>query len=179
MLPRCLRRTPWTPGKPPSTLRAPGRPSLQPPLRRSSSGQRGSGYSAATQLPPPMPPSWRTAAASSTRRSLPPDAAAPPPHAAGAALGSQPQPHPGTPSYPVTPLFQHGRVRGDRRSGPSSAAEVSPGRHFVFGDGTGAARQRGPLSPGAPRRSLPGAQRSQGLLKRRLWLGQATLTTGG
>ncbi|KAJ1088201.1 hypothetical protein NDU88_001360 [Pleurodeles waltl] len=100
---------------PPSTLRAPGSPSLQPPLRRSSSGQRGPGYSAAAQLPPPMPPSWRTAAASSTRRSLPPDAAAPPPHAAGAALGSQPQPYPGSPSYPVTPLFQRGRVRGDRR----------------------------------------------------------------
>ncbi|KAJ1131129.1 hypothetical protein NDU88_009472 [Pleurodeles waltl] len=118
---------------PPSTLRVPGRPSLQPPLRRSSSGQQGPGYSAAAQLPPPMPPGWRTPAASSTRRSLPPDAAAPPPHAAGAALGSQPQPYPGTPSYSVTPLFQ--RVRGDRRSGPSSAAEVSPGRHFVFGDG--------------------------------------------
>ncbi|KAJ1096559.1 hypothetical protein NDU88_001694 [Pleurodeles waltl] len=164
---------------PPSTLRAPGRPSPQPPLRRSSSSQRGSGYSAAAQLPPPMPPSWRTAAASSTRRSLPPDAVAPSPHAAGAALGSQPQPHPGTPSYPVTPLFQRSRVQGDRRSGPSSAAEVSPGRHLVFGDGTGAARQRGPLSPGAPRRSLPGAQGSQGLLKRRLRLGQANLTTGG
>ncbi|KAJ1101310.1 hypothetical protein NDU88_006380 [Pleurodeles waltl] len=126
-----------------------------------------------------MPPSWRTAAASSTRRSLPPDAAAPPPHAAGAALGSQPQPFPGFSSYPVTPLFQRGHVRGDLQSGPSSAAEVSPGRHFVFGDGTGAARQQGPLSPGAPRRSLPGVQGSQGLLKRCPRLGQATLTTGG
>ncbi|KAJ1090320.1 hypothetical protein NDU88_003453 [Pleurodeles waltl] len=87
-----------------------------------------------------MPPSRRTAAASSTRRSLPPDAAAPPPHAAGTALGSQPQPLPGFSSYPVTPLFQRARVRGDRRSGPSSAAEVSPGRHFVFRDGTERAR---------------------------------------
>ncbi|KAJ1213793.1 hypothetical protein NDU88_001424 [Pleurodeles waltl] len=59
-----------------------------------------------------MPPSRRTAAASSTRLSLPPDAAAPPPHAAGTALGSQPQPLPGFSSYPVTPLFQRGRVRG-------------------------------------------------------------------
>ncbi|KAJ1184378.1 hypothetical protein NDU88_001185 [Pleurodeles waltl] len=80
--------------------------------RRSSSGQRGLGYSAAAQLPPPMPPSRRTAAASSTRRSLPPNAAAPPPHAAGIALGSQRQPLPGFSSYPVTPLFQRGRVRG-------------------------------------------------------------------
>ncbi|KAJ1135300.1 hypothetical protein NDU88_001740 [Pleurodeles waltl] len=126
-----------------------------------------------------MPPSRRTAAASSTRRSLPPDAAAPPPHAAGTALGSQPQPLPGFSSYPVTPLFQRGRVRGDRRSGPSSAAEVSPGRHFVFGDGTGTARKRGPLSPGATHRRFPGVQGSQGLLKRRPRLGQATLTTGG
>ncbi|KAJ1174749.1 hypothetical protein NDU88_000042 [Pleurodeles waltl] len=90
----------------------------------------------------------------------------------GSRARSQPQPYPGSPSYPVTPLIQLGRVRGDRRSGPSSAAEVSPGCHFVFGDGTGAARQRGPLSPGAPRRSLPGAQGSQGLLKRRLRLGE-------
>ncbi|KAJ1166485.1 hypothetical protein NDU88_006885 [Pleurodeles waltl] len=90
-----------------------------------------------------MPPSRRTAAASSTRHSPPPDAAAPPQHAAGTALGSQPQPLPGFSSYPVTPLFQRGRVRGDCRSGPSSAAEISPGRHFVFGNGTGAARKRG------------------------------------
>ncbi|KAJ1189502.1 hypothetical protein NDU88_006247 [Pleurodeles waltl] len=83
-----------------------------------------------------MPPSRRTAAASSTRRSLPPDAAAPPPHATGTALGSQPQPLPGFSSYPVTPLFQRVRVRGDRRSGPSSAAEVSP----ILFSGTGRAR---------------------------------------
>ncbi|KAJ1091669.1 hypothetical protein NDU88_004786 [Pleurodeles waltl] len=136
---------------PPSTLRAPGRPSLQPPLRRSSSGQRGSGYSAAAQLPPPMPPSWRTAAASSTRRSLPPDAAAPPPHAAGVALGSQPQPHPGTPSYPVTPLFQGGspvRSRLSRRSQsrPPFCYRGRDGR----GSTTGAAFARC-SSPGPPR----------------------------
>ncbi|KAJ1082481.1 hypothetical protein NDU88_002648 [Pleurodeles waltl] len=148
---------------PPSTLRAPGRPSLQPHLRRSSSGQRGSGYSAAAQLPPPMPPSWRTAAASSTRRSPPPDAAAPPPQAIQGPLF--------TPSHLCS--------RGDHWSGLGSAAEVSPGRHFVIGDGTGAARQRGPLLPGAPRWGLPGAQGSHGLSKRRLRLGQATLTTGG
>ncbi|KAJ1122452.1 hypothetical protein NDU88_000939 [Pleurodeles waltl] len=64
-------------------------------------------------------------------------------------------------------LFQRGRVRRDRRSGPGSAAEVSPGRHFVFRDGTGAARERGPLSLITHRRRFPGVQGLQGLLRRR------------
>ncbi|KAJ1197295.1 hypothetical protein NDU88_001157 [Pleurodeles waltl] len=139
-----------------STLKAPGSPSLQPPLRRSSSGQRGLGYSAAAQLLPLMPPSRRTAAASSTRRCLPPDAAAPPPHAAGTALGSQPQPLPGFSSYPVTPLFQRGRVRGDRRSGPSSAAEVSPGPILFSGT------ERARLDNGGRFRQVLPARDSQG-----------------
>ncbi|KAJ1143849.1 hypothetical protein NDU88_010151 [Pleurodeles waltl] len=87
-----------------------------------------------------MSSSRRTAAASSTRRSLPPDAAALLLHAAGTVFGAQPQPPPGFSPYPVTPLFQRGRVGRDRRSGPGSVLEDSPGRHFVFRDGTGAAR---------------------------------------
>ncbi|KAJ1098982.1 hypothetical protein NDU88_004087 [Pleurodeles waltl] len=45
--------------------------------------------------------------------------------------------------YPVTPLFQLGRTGRDRRPGPRSAVAVSHGRHFVFRDGSGAARERG------------------------------------
>ncbi|KAJ1143995.1 hypothetical protein NDU88_010297 [Pleurodeles waltl] len=87
-----------------------------------------------------MSSSRRMAAASSNRRSLPPDAAALLLHAAGTVFGAQLQPPPGFSPYPVTPLFQRGRVGRDLRSGPGSASEDSPGRHFVFRDGTGAAQ---------------------------------------
>ncbi|KAJ1144538.1 hypothetical protein NDU88_010836 [Pleurodeles waltl] len=72
-----------------------------------------------------------------------------------------------------------GRARRDRRFGIGSAAGASPGRHFVFGDRTGAAQERGPLSLIAHRHRLPGVQGSQGLLGRRPLLGQTTLATGG
>ncbi|KAJ1209012.1 hypothetical protein NDU88_004391 [Pleurodeles waltl] len=96
-----------------------------------------------------MSSSRRTAAASPTHRSLPLDAAALLLHAARTTFGAQPQPPPGFFPYPVTPLFQFGRTGRDRRSGPDSAAGVSPGRHFVFKDGSGAARERGRFHEGA------------------------------
>ncbi|KAJ1175673.1 hypothetical protein NDU88_000960 [Pleurodeles waltl] len=136
---RCLRRTPWTPSIPLSSLMTPGSPSPQPPLRRSSPGQRGLPWVQRSLSAPPS--SRRTAAA--------------------------------------TPLFQFGRTGRDRRSGPGSAAGVSPSRHFVFRDGSGAARERDRFHEGAHRRRFPGVQGSQGPLRRRLQLGQATLTTGG
>ncbi|KAJ1175241.1 hypothetical protein NDU88_000532 [Pleurodeles waltl] len=85
----------------------------------------------------PKPPSRCTAAAPSTRRSLPRDAAALLLRVARTAFESQPQPPPGFSSYPVTPLVQRGRIGRGRRSGPGSAVEASPGRHFVFRDGRG------------------------------------------
>ncbi|KAJ1213231.1 hypothetical protein NDU88_000869 [Pleurodeles waltl] len=126
-----------------------------------------------------MSSSRRTAAASPTQRSLPLDAAALLLHAARTTFEAQPQPPPGFFPYPVTPLFQFGRTGRDRRSGPDSAAGVSPGRHFVFRDGSGAARERGRFHEGARRRRFPGVQGSQGPSRRRLQLGQATVTTGG
>ncbi|KAJ1107827.1 hypothetical protein NDU88_005216 [Pleurodeles waltl] len=89
-----------------------------------------------------MSSSRRTAAVSPTLRSLPLDAAAPLLHAARTMFGVQPQLPPGFFPYPATPPFQLGRIGRDRRSGPDSAAGVSPGRHFVFRDGSGAARER-------------------------------------
>ncbi|KAJ1149948.1 hypothetical protein NDU88_002746 [Pleurodeles waltl] len=126
-----------------------------------------------------MSSSRRKAAASPTQRSLPLDAVALLLHAARTAFGAQPQPPLGFFPYPVTPLFQFGRTGRDRRSGPGSAAGVSPGRHFVFRDGSGAAWERGSFHEGAHRWRFPGVQGSQGPLRRRLQLGQATLTTGG
>ncbi|KAJ1162805.1 hypothetical protein NDU88_003270 [Pleurodeles waltl] len=86
---------------------------------------------------------------------------------------------PGFFPHPATPPFQFGRTRRDRRSGPDSAAGVSPGRHFVSRDGSGAAWERGRFHEVTRRRRFPGVQGSQGSSRRRLQLGQATLTTGG
>ncbi|KAJ1197696.1 hypothetical protein NDU88_001552 [Pleurodeles waltl] len=80
-----------------------------------------------------MSSSRRTAAASPTQRSLTLDAAAPLLHAARTTFGAQPQLPPGFFPYPATPPFQFGRIGRDRRSGPDSAAGVSPGRHFFSG----------------------------------------------
>ncbi|KAJ1206626.1 hypothetical protein NDU88_002028 [Pleurodeles waltl] len=124
-----------------------------------------------------MSSSRRTAAASPTQRSLPLDAVVLLLHAARTAFGAQPQPPLGFFPYHVTPLFQFGRTRRDRRSGPGSAAGVSPGRHFVFRDGTGATREQGRFHESTHRRRFPRVQGSQGPL-RRFQLGQATLTTG-
>ncbi|KAJ1177568.1 hypothetical protein NDU88_002821 [Pleurodeles waltl] len=132
-----------------------------------------------------MSSSRRTAAAPPTQRSLPLDAAALLLHAAGTTFGAQPQLPPGFFPHPATPPFQLGRIGRDRRSGPDSAAEISPGRHFVSrdgsdgSDGSGAARERGRFHEVTRRRRFPGVQGSQGSSRRRPQLGQATLTTGG
>ncbi|KAJ1152885.1 hypothetical protein NDU88_005659 [Pleurodeles waltl] len=158
----------------------PGSPSPQPPLRRSSPGQRG------------LPQVQRSLSAPLGRC----------PRA-----GARPQRHPHSALSPwmqqycscmsrgprlerslsslqgsfliATPPFQFSRTGRDRRSGPDSAAGVSPGRHFVFRDGSGAARERGRFHEGARRRRFPRVQGSQGSSRRRLQLGQAILTTGG
>ncbi|KAJ1104918.1 hypothetical protein NDU88_002326 [Pleurodeles waltl] len=106
-----------------------------------------------------MSSSRRTAAASPTQRSLPLDAAALLLHAARTTFGAQPQLPPGFFPYPATPLFQFGRTRRDRRSGTDSVAGVSPGRHFLFRDGSGIARERGRFHEGARRRRFPGVAR--------------------
>ncbi|KAJ1096511.1 hypothetical protein NDU88_006276 [Pleurodeles waltl] len=129
-----------------------------------------------------MPSSRRTAAAPPTQRSLPLDAAALLLHAAGTTFGAQPQLPPGFFPHPATPPFQLDRIGRDRRFGPDSAAEISPGRHFVSrdgSDGSGAARERGRSHEVTRRRRFPGVQGSQGSSRRRPQLGQATLTTGG
>ncbi|KAJ1141072.1 hypothetical protein NDU88_007408 [Pleurodeles waltl] len=144
----------------------------------------GSPLGAAQPLssPRPMSSSRRTAAAPPTQRSLPLDAAALLLHAAGTMFGAQPQLPPGFFPHPATPPFQLGRIGRDRPFGPDSAAEISPGRHFVSrdgSDGSGAARERGRSHEVTRRRRFPGVQGSQGSSRRRPQLGQGTLTTGG
>ncbi|KAJ1216889.1 hypothetical protein NDU88_004487 [Pleurodeles waltl] len=109
-----------------------------------------------------MPSSRRTAAAPPTQRSLPLDAAALLLHAAGTTFGAQPQLPPGFFPHPATPPFQLDRIGRDRRFGPDSAAEISPGRHFVSrdgSDGSGAARERGRSHEVTRRRRFPGVAR--------------------
>ncbi|KAJ1154953.1 hypothetical protein NDU88_007692 [Pleurodeles waltl] len=144
----------------------------------------GSPLGAAQPLssPRPMSSSRRTAAAPPTQRSLPLDAAALLLHAAGTTFGAQPQLPPGFFPRTATPPFQLDRIGRDRRFGPDSAAEISPGRHFVSrdgSDGSGAARERGRSHEVTRRRRFPGVQGSPGSSRRRPQLGQATLTTGG
>ncbi|KAJ1136070.1 hypothetical protein NDU88_002488 [Pleurodeles waltl] len=117
-----------------------------------------------------MSSSRRTAAAPPTQRSLPLDAAALLLHAAGTTFGAQPQLPPGFFPHPATPPFQLDRIGRDRRFGPDSAAEISPGRHFVSrdgSDGSGAARERGRSHEVTRRRRFPGVQGSQGSSRRR------------
>ncbi|KAJ1092470.1 hypothetical protein NDU88_005580 [Pleurodeles waltl] len=129
-----------------------------PPLQPRPAGSPP-GAAQPLSSPRPMSSSRRTAAASPTQRSLTLDAAAPLLHAARTTFGAQPLLPPGFFPYPATPPFQFGRIGRDRRSGPDSAAGVSPGRHFVFRDGSGAARERGRFHEGARRRRFPGVQR--------------------
>ncbi|KAJ1203149.1 hypothetical protein NDU88_006943 [Pleurodeles waltl] len=178
---RCLRHIPRTLSTPLSSLTTPGSPSPQTPLQPRPAG---SPLGAAQPLssPRPMSSSRRTAAAPPTQRSLPLDAAALLLHAAGTTFGAQPQLPPGFFPHPATPPFQFDRIGRDRRFGPDSAAEISPGRHFVSrdgSDGSGAARERGRSHEVTRRRRFPGVQGSQGSSRRRPQLGQATLTTGG
>ncbi|KAJ1085079.1 hypothetical protein NDU88_005212 [Pleurodeles waltl] len=112
-----------------------------------------------------------TASAPPTQRSLSLDAAALLLHAARTTFGAQPQLPPGFFPHPATPPFQFGRIGRDRRSGPDSAAEISPGRHFVSRDGSGAARERGRPHEITRRRRFPGVQGSQGSSRRRPQLG--------
>ncbi|KAJ1198031.1 hypothetical protein NDU88_001875 [Pleurodeles waltl] len=132
-----------------------------PPLQPRPAGSPP-GAAQPLSSPRPMSSSRRTAAASPTQRSLPLDAAALLLHAARTTFGAQPQLPPGFFSPPDTPPFQFGRTGRDRRSGPDSAAEVSPGRHFVSRDGSGSARERGRFHEVARRRRFPGVQGSQG-----------------
>ncbi|KAJ1101732.1 hypothetical protein NDU88_006797 [Pleurodeles waltl] len=126
-----------------------------PPLQPRPAGSPP-GAAQPLSSPRPMSSSRRTAAASPTQRSLPLDAAALLLHAARTTFGAQPQLPPGFFPYPATPPFQFGRTGRDRRSGPDSAAGVSPGRHFVSRDGSGAAWERGGFHEVARRRRFPG-----------------------
>ncbi|KAJ1201892.1 hypothetical protein NDU88_005696 [Pleurodeles waltl] len=103
-----------------------------------------------------MSSSRRTAAASPTQRSLPLDAAALLLHAARTTFGVQPQLPPGFFPYPATPPFQFGHIGRDRRSGPDSAAGVSPAA--ILFSGTDRAR----LGNGAAFMKVLAAGDSQG-----------------